>query len=186
MFFVQLDEMRGATSDDDSPLMEEEVATLREEFEKEKKQEEVKKVEGEVAVREHLVTNLQLSLTDLQSQLEESHLMLGRANDRLEEREARLEEVEADLEKQVALEALNTELKQLVDKEEKKVAVEEVRKGYFSLPIFYSNFSGSSKAGRGEDARRAGGEEDFARRKSSSCGRGRYFEDQNFLSWISF
>ena len=39
MFFVQLDEMRGATSDDDSPLMEEEVATLREEFEKIKKQE---------------------------------------------------------------------------------------------------------------------------------------------------
>ena len=35
----QLDEMRGATSVDDSALMEEEVATLREEFEKIKKQE---------------------------------------------------------------------------------------------------------------------------------------------------
>ena len=187
MFFVQLDEMRGATSDDDSPLMEEEVATLREEFEKEKKEEEVKKVEGEVAVREHLVTNLQLSLTDLQSQLEESHLMLGGANDRLEEREARLEEVEADLEagqsklgelrrrigelegesrvggeKQVALEELNKELKQLVDKEEKKAAVEEVRPGIFFSDGISSHFLGTSKAGRGEDARRPGGEEDFA------------------------
>ena len=79
--------------------------------------------------------------------------MLGGANDRLEEREAKLEEVEADLEagqsklgelrrrigelegesrvsgeKQVALEALNQELKELVNSEEKKVAVEEVRK----------------------------------------------------------
>ena len=35
----QLDEMRGATSVDDGALMEEEVATLREEFEKIKKQE---------------------------------------------------------------------------------------------------------------------------------------------------
>ena len=119
---------------------EEEVADLRQLLEEAsveflEKEEEVKKLEGEVAVREHLVTNLQLSLTDLQSQLEESHLMLGGANDRLEEREARLEEVEADLEKQVALEALNTELKQLVDKEEKKVSVEEVRKGKF----FFAN-----------------------------------------------
>ena len=137
---------------------EEEVADLKQLLEEAsveflEKEEEVKKLEGEVALREHLVTNLQLSLTDLQSQLEESHLMLGGANDRLEEREAKLEEVEADLEagqsklgelrrrigelegesrvsgeKQVALEALNQELKELVNSEEKKVAVEEVRK----------------------------------------------------------
>ena len=127
-------------------------------------------------------------VADLKQFLEEASvefLMLGGANYRLEEREARLEEVEADLEagqsklgelrrrigelegesrvggeKQVALEELNKELKQLVDKEEKKAAVEEVRQGIFFSHKIY--FLGTSKAGRGEDARRPGGEEDFA------------------------